>query len=551
MSILKHRSIWSNKVARIAIMLVIIILLLGLAPPFGGIFRVLRHYGIPQAVEWLEQNYDYGNIASEFGKVWEESTIPKPRFVDIMEAESVNWNLPAFFMENNVRYVVASPGCPVAKKANTCRSWLYPVFSFYGAVRIYKVDLSPWKRIATMVGGETILSDLPETNTFAGKSVSSWKIEQYGWDWETLLAEEEISIAVAYDSEDTCVDKLLAEKPYYLNKIAEVTLDHPVEIYKVDRTMEPLTGAYLGAFVDWWSTTTDEAIQELETTSGKEHAIYIHYMHWGGEDGQSEPEPFPKEWADKVWYDYGAIPLIKWEPNSEPNGYLNDVTPVDPYMIEFAKACGKAGYPIFISFAHEMNGDWHNWNNPSLFIEKWRIVHDVMEQYAPNAIMVWCASIWSANYEDNGRIDDYYPGDDYVDWVGIDMYFPKYKNAEPNSYVGGFPRELIQTLYEIYTQPPHSKPMMIGEWAAAKRCQSNPRLDPNHTEWPDPYTDGEGQWECEDYANERVNNLYPNLEAEFPMIKAVVWFHTWKERDWRVPSAYSAAIADDWFLSCP
>ena len=234
MSILKHRSIWSNKVARIAIMLVIIILLLGLAPPFGGIFRVLRHYGIPQAVEWLEQNYDYGNIASEFGKVWEESTIPKPRFIDIMEAESVNWNLPAFFMENNVRYVVASPGCPVAKKANTCRSWLYPVFSFYGAVRIYKVDLSPWKRIATMVGGETILSDLPETNTFAGKSVSSWKIEQYGWEKEEFLFEEGISIVVTYDSEDTCADELFADKPDYLTKVAEIDTGPIVSLYRVE-----------------------------------------------------------------------------------------------------------------------------------------------------------------------------------------------------------------------------------------------------------------------------------------------------------------------------
>ena len=274
-------------------------------------------------------------------------------------------------------------------------------------------------------------------------------------------------------------------------------------------------------------------------------------MHWGGSDGQSEPEPFPKKWADKVWNDYGAIPLIKWEPNSEPDGYLNDVTPDDPYMIQFAKDCGKAGYPIFISFAHEMNGDWHNWNNPSLFIEKWRIVHDVMEQYAPNAIMVWCASIWSANYEDNGRIDDYYPGDDYVDWVGIDMYFPYYKDADPDSYIGEFPRELILNFYDIYTQPPHSKPMMIAEWAAAKRCQSNPRLDPNHTKWPDPHTGGDGQWECEDYANERVNNLYPNLKRQFPMIKAVIWFHIWKERDWRVPNAYSAAITDKWFLSRP
>ncbi|BEP29890.1 hypothetical protein HLPR_22210 [Helicovermis profundi] len=37
-----------------------------------------------------------------------------------------------------------------------------------------------------------------------------------------------------------------------------------------------------------------------------------------------------------------------------------------------------------------MNGDWVQWNgNTELYKVKFRLVHDFMQEYAPNVAMVW------------------------------------------------------------------------------------------------------------------------------------------------------------------
>ena len=81
----------------------------------------------------------------------------------------------------------------------------------------------------------------------------------------------------------------------------------------------------------------------------------------------------------------------------------------------------KYNKPIFIRFANEMNvspiGD-----NPQLYIEIFRNVANMVHEY-PNF-----AVVWSPN--DLGSLDRpfeyYYPGDEYVDWIGVSNYMVKY-----------------------------------------------------------------------------------------------------------------------------
>ncbi len=76
-----------------------------------------------------------------------------------------------------------------------------------------------------------------------------------------------------------------------------------------------------------------------------------------------------------------------------------------------------------------MNGDWVPWHgDPDLYIEKFQLVHNVMEEYAPNVVMVWCPN--DVPVELNGQtIPDYYPGDAYVDWVGVNFYVDYYDSG--------------------------------------------------------------------------------------------------------------------------
>jgi hypothetical protein len=149
---------------------------------------------------------------------------------------------------------------------------------------------------------------------------------------------------------------------------------------------------------------------------------------------------------------------------------LNDETTVkeiaaglhDNFIREQANVVKSFGYPIFIRFGHEFNinqgsGHWegeHSWaKNPTDFVNAWKRYVDIFRsEKVLNAVFVWCP-----NYADNGyphHWTEYYPGDDYVDWVGIDLYqyFPE-----------SDPEQMMRGVYSDYCD---RKPIAICEWGA-------------------------------------------------------------------------------------
>src|SRR5690606_21344322 len=165
---------------------------------------------------------------------------------------------------------------------------------------------------------------------------------------------------------------------------------------------EPAYGMYIGAFIEKDSHMESKkagkyrAFNEL---TGKQHGLYFAYHKYG--------QPFPKNFAANVKAAGGAIQLAL-----EPEQGLA-VVKNDEYLKQFAKDAQAAGVPVFLRFASEMNGSWVTWHgDPKLYIEKFRLIHDVMEQLAPNVAM-----LWSPAANPKQTMNDYYPGDKYVDWV--------------------------------------------------------------------------------------------------------------------------------------
>ena len=84
---------------------------------------------------------------------------------------------------------------------------------------------------------------------------------------------------------------------------------------------------------------------------------------------------------------------------------------------------------FLIRFGHEMNlreSAWwpgHTGQDASAYVAAWRHVHDVFSEVNPTNAE-W---VWSPNYESNPLDDwndrnNYYPGDEYVDWIAVDGY---------------------------------------------------------------------------------------------------------------------------------
>ncbi len=194
----------------------------------------------------------------------------------------------------------------------------------------------------------------------------------------------------------------------------------------------------------------------------------------------------------------------------EPNDGLESVTPevVDEFAGR-AAAYNKEGVPLFIRFAHEMNGSWYPWSQaPTRYIQAFRLLAAAIHKRAPQTAMVWAPNygggypfaggryeaklgtpdfdLLDTNHDGQLSMTDdpylpYYPGDDAVDWVGMSVYhwgdqYPwreneipephKFLNIVTGDYVGlNGDERAVPDFYGVYAVE-HRKPVAITETAA-------------------------------------------------------------------------------------
>jgi mannan endo-1,4-beta-mannosidase len=138
-------------------------------------------------------------------------------------------------------------------------------------------------------------------------------------------------------------------------------------------------------------------------------------------------EPFQR-WEAQQAVALGALPLIQLNPRNislakiAGGGY-------DGQIRHYADAVRSFGCRVVISFGHEMNGWWYSWGlpdtTPAIFIAAWRHIHNVFAgEGVKNVIWSWDPSHLYQRFRNNSAspASRWYPGDRYVDWIGIDGY---------------------------------------------------------------------------------------------------------------------------------
>lgn len=283
---------------------------------------------------------------------------------------------------------------------------------------------------------------------------------------------------------------------------------------------EPARGCYIGAYIELDPTVKGDA-EAFENLTGKKHCSYFRYVGYG--------QPFPFAWVKELKA-RGQVPHIAWEPNQG-----LDAVQDDEYLRGWAEAARRADVPIFLRFASEMNGNWEAWSgNPALYVEKWRLVYRVMHQIAPKVVMIWCPFAVPQR-----TIPDYYPGDEYVDWVGVNIYSVKRHDGDPKKIAGQDPTDLLRYVYNLYAS---RKPIAICEYGATHYCKAL-RL------------------RCPEFAVEKMRRLYSSLPTEFPRVRMINWFSVnaasdnLADNDYSVTTdpqvlaAYREIIASDYFIS--
>ena len=220
-------------------------------------------------------------------------------------------------------------------------------------------------------------------------------------------------------------------------------------------------------------------------------------------------EPFPNT-GHVLDREAGRKPLIAWDGRRD----LAQVTSGrwDSLLRERARSCRDFGAPIYLRWAAEFNGEWNPcYGRPREFVAAWRhIVRVFRSAGATNVRWVWCPFAVQGRRRPAEDWRRYYPGDRFVDWVGMDGY----------NWGAARPWSRWQTFDEIFA-PLHAdyaarRPLMICEVACAERGGDK------------------AAW---------IRDMGAKLAGRFSNVRAVVWFHANKETDWRLNSSASSLRA--------
>jgi mannan endo-1,4-beta-mannosidase len=166
----------------------------------------------------------------------------------------------------------------------------------------------------------------------------------------------------------------------------------------------------------------------LAASIGRQPNLAGQYVAWGSR--------FDAAGATEAW-NYGALYYMAWEPfNTSVQAIADGAS--DAYIRTFARAVHTLGVPIAISFGHEMNGNWYPWGTQQTtaaeFVAAWRHIHDLFAKAgATNVIWVWNPNI--INPMPQVALRPYWPGERYVNWVGLTGYFAL---TGPHTFSGVF-----------------------------------------------------------------------------------------------------------------
>ena len=144
----------------------------------------------------------------------------------------------------------------------------------------------------------------------------------------------------------------------------------------------------------------------------------------------------------------------------------------DDYLRSYAEIVSEFDHPVLFRLANEMNGDWCAYSgyqtgkDAVVFCEFYRYVYRIFEEANADNV-IW---VWNPNGESKPpfRWNDalaYYPGDEYVDVIGLTAYNTGNYYADVGEKWSTF-KELYDDLYANYCQL-FGQPLMITEFSCA------------------------------------------------------------------------------------
>lgn len=260
------------------------------------------------------------------------------------------------------------------------------------------------------------------------------------------------------------------------------------------KIMPPIQGTYFNFFpgIDLNQETLtfgQQTIQDFETTAGQSVAWVTCGSVW--ENGIE----FPTQAVDLL-AENGKTPFMYLEPWSETTSFINEADPVynmaailngtfDEELKALALAAKTSAVPMVMVFGGEVNGDWFPWNGrwngagettdygdtnypdgPERFRDAYRHIIDIFNLEEVNNV-TWGFHIDASSSPDVdwNQAKWYYPGDDYIDWIGASVYGAQHnKDENPYTFAEIWTATKTQLLQVSTTKPFAIFEMGVGEF---------------------------------------------------------------------------------------
>jgi mannan endo-1,4-beta-mannosidase len=182
----------------------------------------------------------------------------------------------------------------------------------------------------------------------------------------------------------------------------------------VHGSLPPKTASYLGVY-ESGAPPDFQPIQEFTQAAGKQPNLVGYFSGWA--------QPFDTAFADGL-HQHGVTPFVQIDPTFASVGGIAAGV-YDTYLRRYAASVRGFGHPVVIGFGHEMNAPTYSWgygHTPAAtFVAAWRhIVTLFRTAGARNVTWLWTIN---ADRPGTGPVQSWWPGSEYVTWIGIDGYY--------------------------------------------------------------------------------------------------------------------------------
>ena len=286
---------------------------------------------------------------------------------------------------------------------------------------------------------------------------------------------------------------------------------------------------YFGAFPDFGGTediVTTKRLTDFEQLIGKKPMWAYFSQNW------YNGIVYPKE-AIHIINQKGIIPFVRLMPRSNSNQYEKEPKftmqniidgKFDKELEEWAKDAKKDNIPLLIDFAVEANGDWFSWSGiyngrdkkdgygdknyfdgAERYRDAYRHIIDIFrDENVKHITWFFHADIYSNPDKKWNRAKLYYPGDDYIDWIGVSLYGAQ--NPKEN-YWDSF-SQILEERYKSIKEISTKKPIALLEFGVTDNHPMG-----NKSEW------------LEDAFETILGGKYIGFKA------ISYWHETWEEED--------------------